>query len=209
MLGINTVKNMALSTAVLSTLQSDKKNEGLGIEGFWRHSLGVAVAARCIARERGVDIRQLEEYFTAGLLHDIGKIPMNSVLAKEYYAPIAAADLQGISLVHTEKEICGIDHTEVGNIIVQKWNLQGAVGDAIIWHHNSPAYEGEYRDVLYTIVLADWFAASNEIGFAGNRHPEKINPKIWQYLKPDDEIFTIIKPIVTNELEKASLFLET
>jgi HD-like signal output (HDOD) protein len=150
----------------------------------------------------------MEEYFTAGLLHDIGKMPMNSVLARDYYIPISAADREKTSLFRTEKEICGINHTEVGNIIVQKWNLYGSVGDAITWHHNSLEYDGEYKDVLYTVVLANWFAATNEIGFAGDCHPEKVPLKIWQYLKPDDEIFDIIKPIVNSEIEKASLFLE-
>jgi HD-like signal output (HDOD) protein len=207
MLGINTVKNMALSAAILAAIDPAKKNEGLIVEGFWRHSLGVAVAARLIARERGVGIQAQGEYFTAGLLHDIGKLPMNSVLARDYLLPIAAADRNRISLYRAEKEHCGIDHTEAGNIIAQTWNLYGAVGEAITWHHNYLEYDGEHKDVLYTVVMANWFITTSEIGFAGDRHPEKIPPKIWQYLKPDDEIFTIIKPLVNGEIEKASLFL--
>jgi HD-like signal output (HDOD) protein len=208
MLGINTVKNMALSAAALATLGTERKNEGLGIEGFWRHSLGVGVAAKLIARHRGIEPQMLEEYFTAGLLHDIGKIPLNAALGRDYLAPIAVADRNHLSLCQAERDICGIDHAGVGEIIARKWNLHGPVGDAITWHHDYPEYEGEHRDVLYTVVLADWFTINSEIGFAGNRHPGRLPPKVWQYLKPNDELFAIIKPEVTSEITKASLFLE-
>ncbi|MDR1909078.1 MAG: HDOD domain-containing protein [Spirochaetaceae bacterium] len=208
MLGINTVKNMALSAAVLATLGRSKEHEGLGVEGFWRHSVGVGVASKLIAKQRGIDIYSLEEYFTAGLLHDIGKIPLNAALGRDYLVPVALADRDHISLHQAEKNICGIDHTEVGGLITQSWKLYGPVGDTIIWHHNYLEYDGDYRDLLYTVVLADWFIINSEIGFAGNRHPGRLPPKVWQYLKPNDELFAIIKPEVTNEINKASLFLE-
>src|SRR5215510_8312698 len=50
MLGINTVKNLALSTAVMGQLTTGKKSHGLDMEGFWRHSLCVGVAAKLLAR---------------------------------------------------------------------------------------------------------------------------------------------------------------
>ncbi|MCX7654895.1 MAG: HDOD domain-containing protein, partial [Treponemataceae bacterium] len=74
MLGINTVKNLALSSAVLRNLTSRKDFQALEMDGFWRHSLCVGVAAKMIAKKRGVDPKLTEEYFAAGLLHDIGKI---------------------------------------------------------------------------------------------------------------------------------------
>src|SRR5512136_3225388 len=81
MLGINTVKNLALSTAVLGNLSSKKNFQALNIDGFWRHSLCVGVTAKLIAAKRKRDAKQLEEYFVSGLLHDIGKIPLNNKLS--------------------------------------------------------------------------------------------------------------------------------
>ncbi|MCL2879605.1 MAG: HDOD domain-containing protein, partial [Treponema sp.] len=78
MLGLNTVKNLALSSAVMGNLKTGKNSQGLDMEGFWRHSLCVGVAAKMLAKQRGIESKQREEYFTAGLLHDIGKIPLNS-----------------------------------------------------------------------------------------------------------------------------------
>src|SRR3974390_494760 len=72
MLGINTVKNLALSTAVLGQLSAKNNLTAMNLDGFWRHSLCVGVTAKLIAIKRRKDPKQLEEYFVAGLLHDIG-----------------------------------------------------------------------------------------------------------------------------------------
>ena len=74
MLGINTVKNLALSTAIMGNLSSKQNFQALNMEGFWRHSLCVGVTAKLIAKHIKVDTKTLESYFIAGLLHDIGKL---------------------------------------------------------------------------------------------------------------------------------------
>ena len=108
MLGINTVKNLALSTAVLRNLTSKKDFQALDMEGFWRHSLCVGVAAKVLARKRNVDSKLLDEYFTAGLLHDIGKIAIHAVLSHEYVQAIADSDRRQISLHLAEANALGI-----------------------------------------------------------------------------------------------------
>jgi HD-like signal output (HDOD) protein len=85
MLGINTVKNLALSSAILSNLVG-RGFLGLNAEGFWRHSLCVGVTAKLIARKQGIDHSRLEEFFTAGLLHDLGKIPPERGFNRGLYA---------------------------------------------------------------------------------------------------------------------------
>ncbi|MDR2211093.1 MAG: HDOD domain-containing protein [Spirochaetaceae bacterium] len=208
MLGINTVKNLALSSAVLGNLSSNKTTAGLNMEGFWRHSLCVGVAAKIIAKKRGVDIKQAEEYFTAGLLHDIGKIALNAVLANDYMLTISASDRERLSLVRMEDRNLGINHCTAGAMIVRAWKLEGAVGDAIIYHHNHLDYEDAHKDVLYTIILANRFASEMEIGFSGDRRPEKPGPSIWEFLGIDSGIFEEIPDIVSGEIEKAEVFLK-
>jgi putative nucleotidyltransferase with HDIG domain len=208
MLGINTVKNLALSSAVLGNLASSKAAAGLNMEGYWRHSLCVGVAAKAIAKKRGVDSKQTEEYFAAGLLHDIGKIPLNAVLSKDYMLTVSASDREKLSLVRAEDRTLGINHSTAGAMIVKAWKLDGAVGDAIIFHHNHLEYEESHRDLLYTIILANRFASQMEIGFSGDRHPEKPGPSIWEALGITAEIFEDIEAVVNSEIEKAQVFLK-
>jgi putative nucleotidyltransferase with HDIG domain len=207
MLGINTVKNLALSSAVLHNLSSKKDFQALDMEGFWRHSLCVGVAAKVIAKRRGVDPKQAEEYFAAGLLHDIGKIPLNAVLAKDYVMTVSASDRERISLHSAEQRIIGIDHAKAGSMIAAAWRLEGAVGDAIARHHDYLAYTGPHKDILYSVVLANRFASVMEIGFSGNRYPDKLDPSVWEFLGLSRDVFEEIEPIVNQEIEKAKVFL--
>jgi len=208
MLGINTVKNLALSSSVVGNLTSGKSTAGLNMEGFWRHSLCVGVAAKLIAKKRGKDSKQLEEYFTAGLLHDIGKIALNAVLSKDYLLTVSSSDRDKLSLVRAEDRYLGINHCSAGSMIVKAWKLEGAVGDVIIYHHNHLEYENSNRDILYTIILANRFATEMGIGFSGDLHPEKPGPSIWETLNVSPDIFDEIASAVNGEIEKAEVFLK-
>ncbi|MDR2618936.1 MAG: HDOD domain-containing protein [Treponema sp.] len=208
MLGINTVKNLALSTAVMGNLSSRKYLQGLDMEGFWRHSLCVGVSAKILARRRGIDSKQLEEYFTAGLLHDIGKIPLNAVLSKEYMLTVSAADRERISLFQAEERTLGMNHCAVGARIVRAWKLEGPVGDTILYHHNPGEYQGSQKDVLCSIVAANHFAAMMGIGFSGDMHPGKTDPLVWGTLGVTMDVFEEIETTVNTEIEKAQIFLK-
>jgi HD-like signal output (HDOD) protein len=207
MLGFNTVKNLALSSAILKNFEATGAL-GLDMEGFWRHSLCVGVAAKQLAQKRGIDPKKHEEYFTAGLLHDIGKIPMTQVLLDTYLHAINAADLDRVPLYRAEDQHLGFNHCWVGEIIVKTWKLEGAIGDAILHHHSYVGYTGPHKDTLYCIVAANHFAALSDIGFAGDRHPERCEDLIWDGLGVGSEIFDEITPTVSEEIAKAQIFLK-
>jgi putative nucleotidyltransferase with HDIG domain len=207
MLGINTVKNLALSTAVMNSLPPKKDLKGLDIDGFWHHSLCVGVSAKMLARKRGIDPKLTEEYFAAGLLHDIGKIPLNAILSREYMLTVSAADRERISLYRSEESALGINHCAAGAAIVNAWKLGGPVGDSIIYHHNYMEYSGDFADILNSVVVCNWFASVMGIGFSGDRWPEKIDPALWAALNVRREIFDEMEPAVNGEIEKAKVFL--
>jgi putative nucleotidyltransferase with HDIG domain len=206
LLGLNTVKNLALSSAIIANLNK-RDSQGLNAEGYWRHSLCVGVAAKILARKRGVDPKLLEEYFAAGLLHDIGKIPLNAVLPREYLLSIKSADIGKVSLVRAVAEFLGVTHNDVGARVFRAWRIVGALEDVVIHHHSSAAYTGEHRDLLYSIEAANYFVSLMEIGFAGDCHPEKPAPPVWATLGINGDIFDDIRPIVDGELAKAQIFL--
>jgi putative nucleotidyltransferase with HDIG domain len=206
MLGLNTVKNLALSSAVMNNLAATGALS-LNMEGFWRHSLCVGVASKLLAEKRGIDPKNHEEYFTAGLLHDIGKIPMTQVLYDEYLQVINTADIEHLPLYLAERQRLGFNHCWVGDVIVQAWKLEGAVGDTILDHHTCAEYQGPHQDILYSVVAANHFAAVSEIGFSGDRHPEKCEDVIWESLGVGQEVFDELSPRVNEEIEKAQVFL--
>ena len=207
MLGINTVKNLALSTAVMCQLSAKSKSPGLDMEGFWRHSLATGVAAKLMAKKRGIDAKLAEEYFTAGLLHDIGKIPLSAVLSNDYMFTLGAGDKERKPLFRAEENTLGLDHCTAGGMISAAWKLNGAIRDVITYHHDYKAYSGEYQDVFFTVVAANWFVSFSGIGFSGDRYPEKPGPALWEALNVSPEDFDKIEKTAAAEIEKAEVFL--
>jgi HD-like signal output (HDOD) protein len=206
MLGINTVKNLAFSSAVIASLMNSKDPHGLDMEDFWRHSLCVGVSSKLLARERGIDAGMLEEYFTAGLLHDIGKIPLNQILAKEYLLTVNDADKEQIDLYRVEDRDLGVNHCAIGDMIVKAWKLTGAVADVIVYHHSYQEYAGADKDILFNVAAANYFAVTAKIGFSGDKQPENIPPQVWETLRAGPGDIDAIASEVTGEIEKAKIF---
>ena len=208
MLGINTVKNLALSTAILGNLGNKKNFQALNMDGFWRHSLGVGVAAKMIAKKRKIDTKKLEEYFIAGLLHDIGKIPLNNKFADEYVGTMALSDKHRMPLYAAENESMQIDHTVVGLMIGNAWKLGEDIKDCIHHHHRYLEYSGKNKDLLYTVVFANYFANIAELGFSGDRYPEKIDSSVTEYLQVSIDYLDEVEDAVLEQIEKARIFLQ-
>jgi putative nucleotidyltransferase with HDIG domain len=208
MLGINTVKNLALSTAVLGNLGKGPAGNVLNLEGFWRHSICAGATAKHIARKRNVDTKLQEEYFAAGLLHDLGKIPLNNYLPDVYIQALELADRDHRPLYEAEVHVLGMSHTEVGLLVAQAWKLDAAIADTIANHHAAVAYRGDHRDVLYTVVAANVFSTSLEIGYSGDRHPGPIPPEVLAHLGIDWDDLEQMESGITAEIEKAQVFLQ-
>ncbi len=208
MLGINTVKNLSLSTAVLASLGKKTDFQALNMEGFWKHSICVGSTAKLIAKKRNIDPKLLEEYFIAGLLHDIGKIPLNNRLSKNFIEALSEAERSRHPLYFAEQHILNVDHSEIGRLIVDNWKLSKDIEDVVIFHHNLTEYQGENLDILYTVAISNYFANVSELGFSGDRFPEKIQDDVFNYLGIGWQYLEEIEDDIKKEIEKAQIFLE-
>ena len=133
-LGLDTIKSLVLSLHAFS--QFEKTVTGsFKIEALWSHSLQVASMAKRIYKLEGQDPKAAEEAFTAGLLHDIGKLVLAINMPKEY---AAASDLahSGMELPSAEHKIFGFNHADVGGYLIGLWGLPVPVVEAVALHHN-------------------------------------------------------------------------
>ena len=168
MLGLNTVKNLALSTAIIRSVGQAKKSQALPIREFWAHSIAVGVMAKLLATARDLPLAEREEYFVAGLLHDLGKIPFGD----EYAQVLARVQATQVPLVTVEQQLLDLDHEEVGAMIAAKWKLNAVITDAICHHHAPELAAPGHRDLVATVALADFYVCLFDIGDAGNRYPD-------------------------------------
>ncbi|MFP4113933.1 MAG: HDOD domain-containing protein [Spirochaetota bacterium] len=207
MLGINTVKNLALSSAVMDTFGKKNQFRALDPQAFWRHSLGVGVTAKLIAKKRKIESSKLEEYFIAGLLHGIGKIPLNNVLSEQYVEAMSLADRNRMPLYRAERKVFGFDHTFVGARIGEAWKLGNAIQDTIKYQISPDEYDGQYTDIVNTTHVAIYLVTVAEIGFSGDRYPEGPSEHALELLEIDESYMDEIEDEVEQEIQKAEVFL--
>lgn len=208
LLGLNTVKNLALSTAVLGNLSDHEGEDVLNMDGFWEHSLCVGVVSKKIASMNNVDPKKHEEYFIAGLLHDIGKIPYTSCFPQEYLSAISTSDREKTPLNIIESKLFGFDHQHTGELISEHWKIEGAIRDSIAFHHRADEYEGENPMAVYAVAIADYVSLYLERGFAGNRFPVEPDDRIYQKLGIDFDQLEKLKDYIKEEIDKAKVFLK-
>jgi len=208
MLGFNTVKNLALSTAVLANLGKKHNFHALDMHEFWKHSLSTGVTAKHIAKKRGIDSHLLEQYFITGLLHDIGKLPLNTKFSHEYSQAINLSQTVQQPLYISELQLLAIDHAIVGSLIAQNWELGEEIFDTITYHHACESYNGPHKDLLYTVTVADYFTLMMEIGFSGNCYPEDVIDETFIHLDISRSYLHSLKDEIEHEIEKAMIFLE-
>ncbi len=209
MLGINTVKNMVLSTSVLANFNGKLKVSALSIDDFWEHSLGVAVIAKAIAKQQQVPMDEQEEFFVAGLMHDLGKIPLINCCPKLYQQALDVAKNSRLALRRAEIAAIGIDHCQVGYLIGAKWKLVDRVQAAILTHHDSAADRHESDLRLRCITgLANQLAKVFSLGSSGDADIDStLAGGLAEHLGIDFNALARMKSDIEVEIEKARIFL--
>jgi putative nucleotidyltransferase with HDIG domain len=134
LLGIGTVRSLALSAPVFTMFESIQ-TEGFSVDDIWTHSLHVARLAQTIARLEGASDEVLEQTFTAGVLHDIGKALMARNPALDYPGVMARARETGQPLSEVEREVFQVTHAQVGAYLLDLWGLPAGLVEAVALHH--------------------------------------------------------------------------
>jgi HD-like signal output (HDOD) protein len=184
-LGFNEIRNIAFSASVINMFGNDSKSQMFNHAKFWEHALAVAAASRIIAKLVGVAcIKNPEEAFMAGLVHDIGKIIQDQFMGNEYTPVLQRADRGDCLLIEAEREVLGFDHQDVGQFVGENWNLPSIL-TVPIGYHNAPGGLNK-DDPAYAMVcvvhVADALARAVGKGWAGDRFVPQISPACWARL---------------------------
>ena len=170
LLGIETIRDLAVSIHVFSQF-SPVILEKLGINFLWDHSMNVGSLARSIARMEKAKKEIVESSFTAGLLHDLGKLVLAENYPMQYYSAIGLAARKNIEIYRAESEIFGASHLQVGAYMTGLWGLPLPITEAIIYH-NIPS---QNPDSGFSPALAVHIA---------NVLDHEITPKRWGNVSP-------------------------
>lgn len=209
MLGINTVKNLVLATSVLASFKGSKTGRSFSVDDYWAHCLFVGTTSKMIAGLCGVPKTEREEFFVAGLLHDLGKLPMIACFGSLYDEAVAHCATNGIPLYQAEKEIIGFNHCQVGLLIGAKWKLSNAMRNAIVRHHSPFAEDFEGEQLLYVMSLANELAHHFQIGSAGDSYSDALFPReLANNLGVSVDEILAMQEQIEQEIERAKVFLQ-
>lgn len=165
-LGLNTVKNLALSIATVQCLPT-KSSAEFNTNDFLLHSLTTASIAQRIGKEF-LGSGDTSDLFVTGLLHDFGKVVLAQFMAEDFGKAIVIARERGISLHEAETEVIGTDHTIVGAMLAEKWELPKELTACIRHHHHPDAIDASPDIVDDCVFAADQISKKLEFGFSGN-----------------------------------------
>jgi HD-like signal output (HDOD) protein len=209
MLGVNTVKNLVLATSVLSGCQRLSKLRGMSVNDFWAHSLCVGVLSKLIARLCQLPDGDHDEFFIAGLLHDLGKLPIMACFPELYIKSIESSEESNCPLFQSEMMQIGFNHCQVGGMIAEKWKLGIGMQTAITRHHD-PGPDSVPRYLAAAVGAANLLANHFQRGSAGDHN--RLDLQLLQNLAdrieiPAEGLFDLA-PQMETELEKAKVFLQ-
>lgn len=205
-LGFNTVKSIVLSTSIFDVFKGGNGPTDLfNRNEFWLHSIGVGSAAKVIARRCGYTA--LEEFFIAGLLHDVGKIVLDQYAHDSFVEVLNIVRDKNQLIVCAEDEALGTTHADIGGWLFQKWNLSKGLCECVSLHH-TPQLSTDYKKPVAIVHLADIFARALKIGSGGDKKIPPLNDGIWQFLGLQVSSIESIMNEIAVEKDKAMIFLD-
>jgi len=165
-LGTETVLKMVIATGFNPLIAKQARSYDLPPEMLWKHSVAVAITSEEIARKLGT-VEPAHTY-TAGLLHDVGKIVLGSCLEIDPEPILGMALRERISIDIAEQQVLGIDHAESGAILLENWNLPPSVVEVVRWHHQ-PDRGVETQLMIDLVHVANALCYVCDIGLTGVR----------------------------------------
>lgn len=160
---------------------------GFDNKAFWRHNIATAICAELISRT----LHMKQDFaFTAGLLHDIGRLVLVSKFPQQYEHVIRCVKDNDCSLLEAERAILGVDHVGVGLILALQWNFSEAIQDAIRGHHAPD--DKELNSVASIIHVANSIVHALDLSESEDDLVPPISQFAWDILGLNEEAYLAI-----------------
>lgn len=164
LLGFTEIRNLALTADVAPLFQESVGHNDYSRRGLWNHMVASGMVARLIAQTCGK--APPREAYLAGLLHDLGLILIDQYVHAPFCRVIDALS-EETPICRIESQILGFDHTDLGQYVATRWNLPDLLTAVIAYHHAPDQYEGEHRDMVCVVALANFLCHSRGISSLG------------------------------------------
>ena len=187
LLGFDYIAQITLANTVFSAFGPLHSSDSFSISAFWEHSIAAAFAGKLVA-ERTTDESQHKALYTAGLLHDIGKLLLVTRFPGKYAAVLEKVETDDSYLHEIERNVLGFTHCEVGEWICNRWNFPERLIRLIAGHHADIRSAARSTPETAMMGLANVICDRSRIGSGGNRKEYSLDPEDYEPMgfKPDD-----------------------
>jgi putative nucleotidyltransferase with HDIG domain len=158
-LGLQRMREVAVSCCMLKLVPAEQGNSPVVL---WEHSLGCALLARKLAKRIGV--RDPEQMYLAGLLHDLGLMVNLQIAGDEFMTLLQHAEREQRPLHDLEEELWGCSHCDTGAMLARNWDLAPLISDVIKQHHRVSQLSN-YRSSVALVALCDVLCRTNGLGY--------------------------------------------
>ena len=162
LLGLEIVKSLILSVKIFSQFGRSELT-GYSITNLWNHSISTGMLAKTIAKDLGIATDMLDEAFTAGLLHDVGKLVLLDELPEKCGEVGEIVSSANCRLWEAEREILGTTHAQIGAYLMGIWGLSESIVEAIAFHHCPAKCPNQGFSTLTAVHLANHIVRYNPV----------------------------------------------
>ena len=175
-LGLSVVKGLTLCATAFDMMKNAGMNE------LWRHSLGVAITAHILGAKAGM--KNPEEVFVGGLLHDIGKVVLYVKWPDVGQQITLATRNTSRSLMETEQALFEVSHADVGGWLATAWHLPTSLREPIL-HHHSPSAAQDAKLQTAIVHVADVLVKGLACGNPGDDLVPPLSRQAWDLVGLD------------------------
>ncbi len=194
-LGLKMIHSLILTTATKSFFPEDDNQTVKLSQQLWHHSKSCALASRIIAK--AVNYSDPEEAYVGGLIHDIGRLAILISHPEVCERISMSTSYSNSSNTTIEYKTLGFDHTQLGQMLVEKWQMPKILQACVENHHNPMATSSTYRPLAMIVSLANTLAHD-----ARDENDETMSlSTILQELGLDDTALSAIKEEIAQNLK--------
>ena len=179
-LGMRTTRNLVMATGCQEMLEAAVAGYALPRGALLRHSLACASAAQALAKR--TKYRGLEEAFVAGLLHDLGKVVMNTYLREQFIQVLVRVAAGEGTYAEAERTVFSFDHAEAGACLLERWNLPSSLVAAVRYHHTPLEAPGD-SPLPCLVHVADAICMTLGIGLGLDGLAYRLQPEALSVLQ--------------------------
>jgi HD-like signal output (HDOD) protein len=206
LLGLSSVKNIAISASISRLFTSDQLSDGFSARDLWKHSVAVGVVTRQMCAMIGKRAFA-EEAFLAGLIHDMGLLVQRQAYPDKLAEVIQCVIKTDRPLCEVEQELVGADHQALGAGLAVKWKFPRVLQTVLGYHHNVATLDVQHRLLPTMVYLADTFCCRAGIGFPLTARNQTVDDATLESVGLNEHDFEALKEEIDEHLISAETTL--